>query len=254
MKNRGFNPLVWIFNLLANTVMGAEGAVLNVLIAFVPYLVPIIPAYLTFFHTKTEMGFPDWVAWTAAVVVEALGLASVATAVRFYRHNLKYKKDENRAPFKTAMAVYIFYVVIVLVVNVILEAVTKTRSGWVITAIALFSLLSFPSGVLISLRTQYADMLSDDFSARPTAKNTQANSQPDPSARMKRVKHASDYQPQIVSMLNEEFARSGQVLAPKQITTQLKLDHDRAKGYVSTLTSKWMAEKGIQRPAKPLGF
>ena len=160
------NFLGMFFRSISEVVNGAEAAFVDLLSAIVPYCVPIIPAYLTYFHTKTLMDFPSWVAATAAFVVEVLGISAVSTSIRFYRHNLKYKNAQNKAPFWLAIGTYIFYLVIVLAVNVILEIMAGTRSGWVIVSIALFSLLSVPSGVLISIRSQYTEMLEERAEAR----------------------------------------------------------------------------------------
>ena len=231
-----------IFELLAKVLNGMERGIIDFISAFVPYAVPIIPAYLTFYHTRDMMDFPVWVAWTAAFVVEALGLASVATVVRFYLHNKRYKSEQNRAPFWIAFGVYVFYIVIVIVTNVILEIVADVRGGFIITAIDLFSLLSFPSGVLISIRTQYREMLDDKEEKKTHSKN-EAPQTKEPKGK----KPASHYQPQIVAMLEAEYAKNQRILTPKEITARLKLDHSNAKGYVSTTTTKWMNEKGITK-------
>jgi branched-subunit amino acid transport protein len=159
--NKNTNFLGSLFQAIADILNGAERSFLDLLSVIVPYAVPIIPAYLTYFHTRDQMAFPDWVAKTAAFVVEVLGITAVSTAIRFWRNNQLYKSDKERAPFWLAVAVYVFYIVIVLSVNVILEIVSGVRSGWVIFSIGLFSLLSFPSGVLISIRAQYTEMLED---------------------------------------------------------------------------------------------
>ena len=232
----------FIFQLFADALNGAERAIIDFISAFVPYAVPIIPAYLTFYHTRDMMDFPVWVAWTAAFVVEALGLASVTTVVRFYLHNKRYKSEQNKAPFWIAFGVYVAYIVIVIVVNVILEIVSDTRGGWIITAIGLFSLLSFPSGVLISIRTQYREMLD-------AKKSNSGNNQPplikNAVSKPEKTKHASDFKNKVPVMLENEYTKSGKVLTPKEITSALKLDHDKNKGYISTMRSKWMQEKGI---------
>ena len=155
------NFLASIFEFISDVINSAERSFLDLLSALVPYAVPTIPAYLTFYHVTNEMQFPAWVAWTAAFTTEVLGITSVSTAIRFYRHNAIYKDAKNKAPFTLAIAVYVFYIVIVLSVNVLLEINTGTRSGAVIWAIGLFSLLSLPSGVLISIRSQYAEMLEE---------------------------------------------------------------------------------------------
>lgn len=105
--------------------------------------------------------FPTWLGWTNAFVIESLGLASVATAIRFYRNNKTYKSDKERAPFSLAIFVYVFYLVITISLNVVLEIVSGTRGGWIIFSIAMFTLLSVPSGILISIRSLYTEMLQE---------------------------------------------------------------------------------------------
>ena len=155
------NKLSNIFETISETINGAEKSFLDLLSALVPWAVPVIPAYLTVYHTQNEMGFPSWVAFTAGFVTEVLGIASVATAIKFYRHNLKYKDNKNHAPFLLAIGTYVFYLVIILTVNVLLEFVAGSRSTAVIIAIGLFSLLSLPSAVLISIRAQHTEILGE---------------------------------------------------------------------------------------------
>jgi hypothetical protein len=226
-----------MFEWLSNTINSAERSFLDFLGAVVPYFVPVIPAYLTFYHTRDLMNFPSWVAAVSAFVVEVLGITSVSTAIRFYRHNQKYKASQNKAPFLLAATVYVFYIVVVMTVNVLLEAYNGTRGAIIIWAIGLFSLLSFPSGVLVSIRSQYKEMLEEREEKR------HGNQQAKP--KEYKPKHASDYADKITAMLNAEYSKSGRVLSPKEITAQLKLDHDKSKGYVSTLTTKWKSEKGV---------
>lgn len=227
------------FEWLSNIINSAERSFLDLLGAIVPYFVPVIPAYLTFYHTRDLMNFPEWVAFVSAFVVEVLGITSVSTAIRFYRHNQKYKSSQNKAPFVLAISVYIFYIIVVMTVNVLLEVVDGTRDGTIILAIGLFSLLSFPSGVLVSIRSQYKEMLEERDEKRHGSKP--AESKPN------KPKHASDYAGKIIELLDTEYAKSSRVLSPKEITAQLKLDHEKSKGYVSTLTTKWKAEKSVNK-------
>jgi hypothetical protein len=57
--------------------------------------------------------------------------------------------------------VYIFYIVVTITLNVVLEIVDGSRGGWIIFSIGLFTLLSIPSGVLISIRSLYTEMLEE---------------------------------------------------------------------------------------------
>ena len=99
----------------------AEESVINLASAVSPWLVPVIPAYLTFWHTLEILRFPRPIAWTAAGVVELLGLASMRTAVSFMEHNMRYSSSANRAPAFLAVAAYLFCIAVVLAVNVIFE-------------------------------------------------------------------------------------------------------------------------------------
>lgn len=187
---RNTNFLADGFEFISEVINSAERSFLDLLSALVPYAVPIIPAFLTFDHVHKMMGFDVWVAWTAAFVTEVLGITSVSTAIRFYRHNAIYaaqiitnqqgqasdkgkriktnaaavkksKTAKNKAPFGLAIFTYVFYLVIVLSVNVLLLIESQSKTAAVIWAIGLFSLLSVPSGILISIRSQFGEMLEE---------------------------------------------------------------------------------------------
>jgi hypothetical protein len=233
------------FGGIADFLESIERSVIDILSAFVPYCVPVIPAYLTYYHTQNMMGFPAWVAATAAFVVETLGMASVSTAIKFWRNNLLYKSEQNKAPFKLAAGVYAFYIVIVLVVNVVLEKVAGTRNGWVIFSIALFSLLSFPSGVLIAIRAQFREILDARHKPKTEVKN-------EPTVE-RRPKHASDYRDKIIALTASIHRETGKLPLPKEITVRLKLDHEKSKGYVSQAITDWAKDNNVEKK-KPLGF
>ncbi len=242
MRNTNF--LGKLFEFISSVINGAEKSFLDLLSALVPYFVPVIPAYLTFYHTRDQMDFPVQVAWTSAFVVEVLGMTSISTAIRFYRNNQRYTTEQNKAPFKLAIFTYVFYLAVVLTVNVLLEVEAAKRQPVIIAAIALFSLLSVPSGVLISIRSQYSEMLEDREQRR------RPMSQPEPvypaETPTVRLKHASDYKDKILAMLEAEYNRTQKVLSPKDITTRFKLEHSKNKGFVSTLTSDWKRSRNIQ--------
>lgn len=155
------NILEKIFRTLSDTINGAERSLLDLLSAIVPYTTASIPAYLTFTHTKDYMDFPVNIAWLAAFTVEVLGVTAVSTSIRFWQWNNSHSSKAERAPFVLAVSTYAFYIVVVLSVNVILEVYAGVRAPAVIWAIGLFSLLSIPSGVLISVRAQFGEMLED---------------------------------------------------------------------------------------------
>jgi hypothetical protein len=155
----GENILTKIFSKISDTINGGERSVLDALSAIVPYTTASIPAYLTYTHTIRQMSFPAEIAWLAAFTVEVLGVTAVSTAIRFWQWNKNHKTTP--APFWLAVTTYVFYIIVTLSVNVILEIYAAERNPAVIWAIALFSLLSIPSGVLISIRAQFGEMLED---------------------------------------------------------------------------------------------
>lgn len=156
--NRVFESITRFFN-------GIEDSAINALSAVVPWFVPVIPAYLTFYHTTTDLKFPTWVAWTTAFVVEVLGLASMRTAVKFYEHNKHYTSDERKAPIRITILIYTCYLVVVLVVNVLLD-IKNGVVWWNVLAVGLFSLLSVPAAMLISVRAQHAELLQKIYTER----------------------------------------------------------------------------------------
>lgn len=150
-----------MFRWISDTINGGERAVLDALSSIVPYTTASIPAYMTYWHTVTYMLFPDQIAWLSAFTVEVLGVTAVSTAIRFWQWNKNHSQEKDQAPFWLAVGTYAFYIVITLSVNVLLEVYAAVRSPAVIWAIGLFSLLSIPSGVLISIRAQFGEMLED---------------------------------------------------------------------------------------------
>ena len=155
------NILEKIFRWISDTINGAERAILDALSAIVPYTTASIPAYLTYTHTLDYMQFRQEIAILAAFTVEVLGVTAVSTAIRFWQWNSNHSNKADRAPFVLAVFTYAFYIVITLSVNVLLEVYAQDRDPAVIWAIGLFSLLSIPSGVLISIRAQFGEMLED---------------------------------------------------------------------------------------------
>jgi hypothetical protein len=158
-----------------------------------------------------------------------------------------YKTDQNRAPFKLAFGVYLFYIVIVLTVNVMLEIVSGTRGGMIITAIALFSMLSFPSGILIAIRSQYKEILEERAERKLPRQQVQNTATPIE----RKAKKPSDYYDKIRDLAAASIAKSGQLPSPKEITAKLGLDHHSAKGYVSQTLTNYGKETGISKGEKP---
>jgi hypothetical protein len=136
-------------------------AVENVLIdnvaATVPWLAPLVPAYMVHDSMINRLGFPLWMGWAGAAVVEFLGLAAVSTAFQFWDYNQGKNKSDNAAPVWIALITASFYMLVVLVVNVMLDQAETINK----LAKALLSLLSVVAAVVLALRAQHARRLTD---------------------------------------------------------------------------------------------
>lgn len=160
------NFLSKFLRFVSDVILSAESAMVDLLSATVVYTVPLVSAYLTYAHCISIVQLPPGVSFAAAFSVEVLGIAAVSTSVKFWKHNKRYTDAKNKAPFWLAVFSYVFYLVVTLAINVILEIVAGVRSPWIIVTIGLLSLLSVPSGVLISIRSLHTDMLEEKDEAK----------------------------------------------------------------------------------------
>lgn len=145
-----------IFDRFNNWVQNIEFSVVNVIATIAPWLSPLAPAYLSFIHMIEYLHFPVWLAWTVAANVEMLGLATVHTMLTFWSHNRNYTTDKNRVPTLIPLGTFIFYLSIVLTINVMIEIV---RFGYspVVLAQGLLTLMTVPASVTLSIRAVFKE-------------------------------------------------------------------------------------------------
>ena len=155
-----------------NAVMRLEPVIINVVSATTPWLAPVMPAALTIYHVGTVLlsGWFPIFQWSVAIVaglsVEFLGLGAISTALELWRtatppvRNPKGKKATGfRWPrlrvtqFGVAVVSGLFYVLIVLTVNALLELNKSIYAR--VFATALLSLLSVDAAVIIALRAKH---------------------------------------------------------------------------------------------------
>ena len=142
-----------------NTFRRLEHAIIDVVSAVTPWLTPVVPAYLVYVAGVTHLQLPALVAFTMALAVEGIGLASVHTAVTFWTYNDERRKSEDPAPVLWAVVAGVFYVAIVLTTNALLEVWIDPLAHTV--AKALLSLLSVDAALIIALRAQHSRRLSE---------------------------------------------------------------------------------------------
>lgn len=172
-----------------------ESIVIDFVSGVVPWLSPIVPAFLTFSHALNVMHYPLLIAIVAGVVVECLGLAAINTAVSFWQYNDEKKiKSENAllnldrkgrdkarrrkqvsAPFKVAVGIGAFYIGVILLFNGLLDVASYnfqlTAIQWATVAgNVMLSLLSLPGGLIIAIRSQHARRMVEAETKKGVAK------------------------------------------------------------------------------------
>jgi len=130
----------------------AESSLVELIASVAPWFAPLIPAYLTFEHAVNSLDIPKFFAYVAAGVIEALGLATLSTTFMIWKHNQRYKAPENRSPFWLALGTFLFYLAIVLVINVVQELPGIDDQTKRISGIVLLILLSIPTTTTLAIR------------------------------------------------------------------------------------------------------
>lgn len=148
------------FDRLNEWIRDTENSIVNFLSAFAPWLAPIIPAYMTYQHASGTLKFPILVAVPAALVVEILGFSAVSTYLAFWFYNRRNKAETKKAPLVLVIIAFGFYLALIVFSNVLLDSFPGER--WAeITVRALFTLQTIPAAMLVSVRTQHRELLSE---------------------------------------------------------------------------------------------
>lgn len=148
------------FDRLNDWIRDTENSIVNFLSAFAPWLAPLVPAYMTYQHAVGTLEFPQVVAIPAALVVEILGFSAVSTYLAFWFYNRRNPAASKKAPIILVIIAFGFYLVLIVFSNVLLDSFPGER--WAeITVRALFTLQTIPAAMLVSVRTQHRELLSE---------------------------------------------------------------------------------------------
>jgi len=187
------------FDILNEWIRNTESSIVNFLSVFAPWLAPLTPAHMTYDHSRKVLEFPPLVALPAALLVEILGFSTVSTFLAFWFHNKKNKADVKRAPIEVVAFAFLFYLALILFSNVLLDTFPDER--WAeITVRALFTLQTIPAALIVAVRTQHRDLLSEIKAER--------------SERMKKVSEISQKDEPKVSETFRNFPKDWRQLEP----------------------------------------
>ena len=155
-----------VFDKLDEWVNSTEGSLVNFLTAFSPWLAPLAPAWMTYVHMKDFLEFPILICIALAVLVEILGFATVSTALDFWFHNRKEKAGIKKAPLQIVIGVFVFYLVLILISNVVIDiSVAFLSEGWQKAAIIIVKMLltlqTVPGALIVAVRTGHRELLRE---------------------------------------------------------------------------------------------
>lgn len=170
------NAPVNIFDRIVYFLDHTEVSFVTLLAKVIPLLVPIIPAYVGFTHVTNKtsgLGFEPWAGWVYGAVIEGLGYAAIYKAVQFWEHNRKYTSEKNQAPLMVAVVIYVVYLVVTLIVNVLLDYKAGVEV-YKVVALGLISLLSVPAGLLMSVSAIHTERTHERTNAKEEARRNRS--------------------------------------------------------------------------------
>lgn len=162
------------FDTFNDWLRNTETSIVNTISAISPWLAPLAPAFMTYQHAMYTLAFPFAVALPTALVVEILGFSTVSTSLAFWFYNRRNTAGAKRAPVEIAIGAFVFYLALIVVSNVLLDAFENARWA-VITVRALFTLQSIPAALIVAVRTQHRDLLAQIERDRNSKRTGTAN-------------------------------------------------------------------------------
>jgi hypothetical protein len=227
-----------------NDINNVEGSVINLLSAIAPWLAPLIPAYMSFVHANDPkiLNFPIWVALAVAIVVEVLGLATVSTAIKFWKYNQRYQKASayKKAPVEIALFSFVFYISMVLLSNVAIDACNFFFPTWTNGAIILvrvfYTLLTIPAALIVSIRQQHKNMLEEIVVSGVPKSSSSSSTKHGSSNGIPRNKENKDA---VYAYMDRVYASETRIPSFTDVRNELHLPQSSA----SRIRNEWLKEK-----------
>lgn len=155
-----------IFDKLNYWVNSTEGSLVNFLTAFAPWLAPIIPAYMTYHHMIEFLGFPEVIAFIAALIVEILGFGTVSTFLDFWFYNRRERAGSKKAPIWLVVISFVFYLTLIIFSNVIIDIAQAfgniDQQNWATVWVrTLLTLQTIPAVLIVAARTSHKNLINE---------------------------------------------------------------------------------------------
>jgi len=240
------------FDVLNDWIRDTENSIVNFLSAFAPWLAPLVPAYMTYQHAIGTLEFPQVVAVPAALVVEILGFSAVSTYLAFWFYNRRNPAASKKAPIILVIIAFGFYLTLIVFSNVLLDSFPGERWAEIVVR-ALFTLQTIPAAMLVSVRTQHRELLSEiskEKRERLETKNGDSRSGygnqkefsnhfRNTSGSNSEIGRPSIHQERVFSYLEDQYGSTGEVPSFSSVAKDLNLPQSTA----SRLRNKWINGK-----------
>jgi hypothetical protein len=252
MKNFLKNVFDWIREALE----AADVPFVLMLLVILPFVVPFTPAWVTGMNLYTIMKFPDYVAYMGGATIELLGFAGAILFVRSIMDYIQKKDPDEIIRIWLTGISYVFYLVSVIVINIILDI--KAGKDWsYIWVIAALCLLSVPSGLLSASRIvkreddsrgekRHQENRSDRMS-RWLIKHgmTPREYSSDTKLVQHKKQYASDYKKQVITQLEKHYSKTNQIMGASELCKILKLEAKTQRAEIWKQIQAWKQEKHL---------
>lgn len=259
--------LIKSLKFITGLIKAGEETAITFISTVIPWLAPVVPAYITYNHSISDLGFWWPVALCVGISVEGLGLTSMYRTFQFLEHNRKYKDAKHKSPWGVPAATYVIYLAIVLTVNVVLDW-QKGVNGYHVAAIALLTLLSLPAGVLIAVMAVHEERVSEHQRVLAEQREQRRNRPQVPEPVLRTTpgsqngsdgsgRTASRFREQIWGILERQWESQNRVPEDErripsttEIAAELNLDRHKAKSYIWGQINEWKDARKIAQQEK----
>ena len=152
-----------------------------------PLAAPLVSAYFVREAVEMKLHAPWWIAWTAAFVIEGLGITAIHAALTFDEYNRTRRGAEPPAPTLIAVLLGVGYVVVTILLSVVLKVLPDevVIEGYVFApatlALAIFPLVGAIGAFTLALLGQHETRVETVRTLR-AARDAERRSRKTPSA------------------------------------------------------------------------
>lgn len=148
----------------------AEKTFVGNLASTIPWIAPLVPAWFAYENATAEnkLNLPPAVGIIISTSIEGLGIGVVTTALELWDWNDRNKDQKITAPLYVSAGTVVFYMAIVIMVNVGLDL---GWSDWIVKI--MLSMLSIPAVITLALRSQHSRRLAAHEAAETKAEQSE---------------------------------------------------------------------------------